>query len=209
MPAINLKQFEVWFITGSQHLYGAETLREVGRHSQEVAKALDAVAADSRAGRLQAGADDAGADSRRRPRGQRGAELHRPRRVDAHLLARRRCGSPGCKLLQKPLLHLHTQFNRDLPWSTIDMDFMNMNQSAHGDREFGFIGARMRLPRKVVVGHWQDDDVQQRRRRLDPRRRGPARCPHRHASPASATTCARSPSPKATRSPPRSASATR
>jgi L-arabinose isomerase len=67
----------------------------------------------------------------------------------------------GLRILQKPLLHLHTQFNRDLPWPTIDMDFMNMNQSAHGDREFGFIGARMRLPRKIVVGHWQTESVQQ------------------------------------------------
>ena len=65
----------------------------------------------------------------------------------------------GLKALQKPFLHLHTQFNRDLPWSTIDMDFMNLNQSAHGDREFGFIGSRMRLERKIVVGFWQDDDV--------------------------------------------------
>jgi len=66
----------------------------------------------------------------------------------------------GLKVLHKPLLHLHTQFNRDIPWKEIDMDFMNLNQSAHGDREFGFIGSRMRLERKVVVGHWQDVDVQ-------------------------------------------------
>ncbi len=65
----------------------------------------------------------------------------------------------GLSLLSKPFLHLHTQFNRDLPWSEIDMDFMNLNQSAHGDREFGFIGSRMRLNRKVVVGFWQDEDV--------------------------------------------------
>ena len=65
----------------------------------------------------------------------------------------------GLKILQKPLLHLHTQFNRDIPWSEIDMDFMNLNQSAHGDREFGFIMTRMRMNRKVVVGHWQDENV--------------------------------------------------
>jgi L-arabinose isomerase len=65
----------------------------------------------------------------------------------------------GLKILQKPLLHLHTQFNRDIPWKSIDMDFMNLNQSAHGDREFGFIMSRMRLSRKVVVGHWQDENV--------------------------------------------------
>ena len=62
----------------------------------------------------------------------------------------------GLTALQKPFVHLHTQYNRDIPWSDIDMDFMNLNQSAHGDREFGFIGSRMRLNRKVVVGHWQD-----------------------------------------------------
>jgi L-arabinose isomerase len=68
----------------------------------------------------------------------------------------------GLKVLQKPLLHLHTQFNRDIPWKDIDMDFMNLNQSAHGDREFGFIMSRMRLERKVVVGHWEDKGVQER-----------------------------------------------
>jgi L-arabinose isomerase len=65
----------------------------------------------------------------------------------------------GLKILQKPLLHLHTQFNRDIPWDTIDMDFMNLTQSAHDDREFGFIMSRMRLNRKVIVGHWQDEEV--------------------------------------------------
>jgi L-arabinose isomerase len=68
----------------------------------------------------------------------------------------------GLNVLRKPFLHLHTQFNRDLPWSTIDMDFMNLNQAAHGDREAGFIHTRMRLGRKVVVGHWSDVEVQDR-----------------------------------------------
>jgi L-arabinose isomerase len=62
-------------------------------------------------------------------------------------------------MLQKPLAHLHTQFNRDIPWKDIDMDFMNLNQSAHGDREFGFIMSRMRLDRKVITGHWQDPET--------------------------------------------------
>ncbi|MET1032234.1 L-arabinose isomerase, partial [Domibacillus tundrae] len=65
----------------------------------------------------------------------------------------------GLKALQKPLLHLHTQFNRDIPWSSIDMDFMNLNQAAHGDREYGFIGTRMQIGRKVIVGHWQNESV--------------------------------------------------
>jgi L-arabinose isomerase len=67
----------------------------------------------------------------------------------------------GLGLLKKPFLHLHTQYNREIPWSAIDMDFMNLNQAAHGDREFGFIGSRMRLNRKVVVGYWQEEDVQE------------------------------------------------
>ena len=66
----------------------------------------------------------------------------------------------GLKALSKPFMHLHTQFNRDIPWDTIDMDFMNLNQSAHGGREFGFIGSRLRIDRKVVVGHWSDPEVQ-------------------------------------------------
>jgi L-arabinose isomerase len=68
----------------------------------------------------------------------------------------------GLKALRKPLVHLHTQFNRDIPWGDIDMDFMNLNQSAHGDREFGFIMSRMRLNRKVIAGHWQDEEVLER-----------------------------------------------
>ena len=76
-----------------------------------------------------------------------------------HTFSPARMWIAGLKSLRKPLLHLHTQFNDELPWSTIDMDFMNLNQSAHGDREFGFIGARMRLKRKVVVGHWKDVEV--------------------------------------------------
>ena len=66
----------------------------------------------------------------------------------------------GLNLLKIPFLHLHTQYNREIPWAEIDMDFMNLNQAAHGDREFGFIGSRMRLNREVVVGHWQGEDVQ-------------------------------------------------
>ena len=76
----------------------------------------------------------------------------------------------GLTRLQKPLAHLHTQFNRELPWGEIDMEFMNLNQSAHGDREYGFIGARLRLNRKIVVGHWQDPDVHGGARRLGARR---------------------------------------
>jgi L-arabinose isomerase len=79
-----------------------------------------------------------------------------------HTFSPAKMWSAGLAALRKPFLHLHTQFNRDIPWSTIDMDFMNLNQSAHGDREFGYLGSRMRLNRKVVVGHWQAEDVQER-----------------------------------------------
>ena len=125
--------------------------------------------------------------------------------MDAHLLAGedvdRRAGA-----LQKPLLHLHTQFNRDLPWAEIDMDFMNLNQSAHGDREFGFIETRMGLRRKTVVGHWRDPEVAAR---IGVWARAAAGWHEAQSlrSPASATTCARSRSPRATRSRRRSGSA--
>jgi L-arabinose isomerase len=79
--------------------------------------------------------------------------------LDAHLLSCQDVDIAGLKRLSKPMLHFHTQFNRDIPWNEIDMDFMNLNQSAHGDREFGFICSRLRMERKVVVGHWQDKDV--------------------------------------------------
>ena len=86
----------------------------------------------------------------------------------------------GLTRLQKPLAHLHTQYNRELPWGEIDMDFMNLNQSAHGDREYGFIGARLRLNRKIVVGHWQDAEVRRGARRAG--RAPPAPWPSRAAS---------------------------
>ena len=156
---IDLKQNEVWFVTGSQHLYGPKTLETVAEHSGAIASAL-------------------------------GASKHLPVNVvfkpvlttpDAirelcleanssknciglitwmHTFSPAKMWIAGLNLLKKPFLHLHTQYGREIPWSTIDMDFMNLNQSAHGDREFGFIGSRMRLNRKVVVGHWGDGETQ-------------------------------------------------
>jgi len=156
---IDLQQYEVWFVTGSQHLYGPKTLETVAEHSREIAAAL-------------------------------GASAHVPVQVvfkpvlttpdairelclDAnltenciglitwmHTFSPAKMWIAGLSLLNKPFAHLHTQYGREIPWSTIDMDFMNLNQSAHGDREFGFIGSRMRLNRKVVVGHWKDDETQ-------------------------------------------------
>ena len=156
---IDLKGYEVWFVTGSQHLYGPKTLETVAEHSREIAAVL-------------------------------GESAHMPVQVvfkpvlttpDAirelcleansarnciglvtwmHTFSPAKMWIAGLSLLRKPFLHLHTQFGREIPWSTIDMDFMNLNQSAHGDREFGFIGSRMRLNRKVVVGHWGDEETQ-------------------------------------------------
>jgi len=157
---IDLKQFEVWFVTGSQHLYGPKTLEKVAEHSREIAAALDV--------------------SKHIPvRVVFKPVLTTPEAIRAlcleansaancvglvtwmHTFSPARMWIAGLGLLKKPFLHLHTQYGREIPWSEIDMDFMNLNQSAHGDREFGFIGSRMRLDRKVVVGHWQDQEVQE------------------------------------------------
>jgi L-arabinose isomerase len=155
---IELKDYEVWFVTGSQELYGEETLKKVAEDSQKIASGMT--------------------QSRKLPvRVVFKPVVTSPEAIYAicaeannedncvglimwmHTFSPAKMWIAGLKALQKPFLHLHTQFNRDLPWSSIDMDFMNLNQSAHGDREFGFIGSRMRLERKIVVGFWQDDDV--------------------------------------------------
>lgn len=152
---------EIWFVCGSQHLYGPGPLKQVAENAAKVAAGLDA--------------------SKHQPlRIVFKALLTTPDEIAkvcleansdpkcAGLILWMHTFSPskmwirGLTSLKKPFLHLHTQFNRDLPWSTIDMDFMNLNQAAHGDREAGFIHTRLRLGRKVVVGHWSDDEVQQR-----------------------------------------------
>lgn len=157
----DLKEFEVWFITGSQSLYGSETLRTVEAHSEQIAKELDA-------------SSDVPVRIVFRQVLTTPEEIYQLcLRANAEdkcigLVAWMHTFSPakmwirGLKTLQKPLLHLHTQFNQDIPWDSIDMDFMNLNQSAHGDREFGFIMSRMGLKRKVVVGHWRDKNVSHR-----------------------------------------------
>ena len=155
---IDLKNLEVWFVTGSQHLYGEETLKQVAEHSQTIAKALN-------------NAKQIPVKIVFKPTVKTPEEIYNVC-LEANtakncigIIAWMHTFSPakmwigGLKILQKPLCHLHTQFNQDIPWNNIDMDFMNLNQSAHGDREFGFIMTRMRLNRKVVVGHWQDEEV--------------------------------------------------
>jgi L-arabinose isomerase len=157
---LDLKQYEVWFVTGSQHLYGTQTLETVAEHSAEIAAFLGVSA--------QIPVRVVFKPVLTTPDAIRELCLEaNSTKICVGLITWMHTFSPakmwiaGLSLLKKPFLHLHTQYGREIPWSTIDMDFMNLNQSAHGDREFGFIGSRMRLNRKVIVGHWQDDDVQE------------------------------------------------
>src|SRR6059058_1742974 len=156
---IDLKQFEVWFVTGSQHLYGPETLEKVAEHAKEIAQAL------SRAENIPVNV--VWKPVLTTPEAIREVCLEANSTGNCvglitwmHTFSPAKMWIGGLTALQKPFAHLHTQYNRDIPWSDIDMDFMNLNQSAHGDREFGFIGSRMRLNRKVIVGYWQDEEVQ-------------------------------------------------
>lgn len=159
MPAI--RPYEFWFVTGSQHLYGPETLKQVAEDSEKITRGLYesegipfkvvfkpvlTTPEDIHKLCLEANSDEncAGIIT--------WMHTFSPAKMWIH----------GLTELRKPLLHLHTQFNRDIPWDSIDMDFMNLNQSAHGDREYGFIGARLRIARKVIAGYWQDAEVQRR-----------------------------------------------
>lgn len=156
---IDLKQYEVWFVTGSQHLYGPKTLEQVAEHSREITSTLGASA--------QIPVQVVFKPVLTTPEAIRNLCLEANSTQNCiglvtwmHTFSPAKMWIAGLALLKKPFLHLHTQYNHEIPWSEIDMDFMNLNQAAHGDREFGFIGSRMRLNRKVVVGHWQDEDVQ-------------------------------------------------
>ena len=155
----DFKQMEVWFVTGSQHLYGPKTLAQVDVDSSTIVDGFN------KSGKfpvkivfkpvvktpdeildicIQASSD------------KKCIGLI----TWMHTFSPAKMWIGGLKVLTKPHMHLHTQFNRDLPWSEIDMDYMNLHQSAHGDREYGFINTRMRKNRKVVVGHWQSENVQ-------------------------------------------------
>ncbi|MGZ3873494.1 MAG: L-arabinose isomerase [Mucilaginibacter sp.] len=155
---IDLKIFEVWFITGSQHLYGEETLKLVAEHAQQIAKGLD-IAPQTPVRVIYKPVVKTPEEIYATLQDANTAENCIGIITWMHTFSPAKMWIRGLSILQKPMLHLHTQFNRDIPWSSIDMDFMNLNQSAHGDREFGFIVSRMRKNRKVVVGHWQDEDV--------------------------------------------------
>lgn len=159
MSLPKLDELELWFITGSQHLYGPETLQQVAKHSQEVAGGLDA-AGDIPVRVVFKSVLTTPEEIRQVVLEANAAPECIGLVAWMHTFSPAKMWIGGLNVLQKPLLHLHTQFHQEIPWSTIDMDFMNLNQSAHGGREFGAIGARMRLPRKVVVGSWQDTQVQ-------------------------------------------------
>lgn len=154
-------QLELWLVTGSQHLYGPEALAQVASNSQEVANALN----ESRsipAKVVFKGIGETPESIRSICMEANDSQSCIGLVVWCHTFSPAKMWIGGLSLLNKPLLHLHTQFHRDLPWNAIDMDYMNLHQSAHGDREFGFMCARMRLERKVVVGHWQDPEVHER-----------------------------------------------
>lgn len=149
---------EVWFVTGSQHLYGEEALEQVAANANVVVAGLNASAQIpiNIVYKPVLTTPDAIYDL---------CLAANNSRECVGLIAWMHTFSPakmwiaGLNVLQKPLLDFHTQLNQDIPWATIDMDFMNLNQTAHGGREFGFMGARLRKPRKIVVGHWQDEEV--------------------------------------------------
>lgn len=158
---VDFNKMEVWFLTGSQYLYGEETLKQVEKNSIAICNGLNS-------------------DDNIPVKIRFKTVLTTPESIDkicieanstancvgliawCHTFSPAKMWIHGLKTLQKPMLHLHTQYNRDIPWKNIDMDFMNLNQSAHGDREFGYIAARLRMKRKVVVGHWEEEDVRKR-----------------------------------------------
>jgi len=157
----DITKLETWFVTGTQHLYGEDTLGKVSNHSQEIANMLNGtkqipvhivfkpiVTTPEEITKLCMEANH--------------SELCVGLVVWMHTFSPAKMWINGLSVLTKPYVHFHTQYNRDIPWSEIDMDFMNLNQSAHGDREFGFISSRMRKERKVIVGHWQDTEVIQK-----------------------------------------------
>ncbi len=155
------EKYEIWFLTGAQTLYGDEALRQVDAHSQVVVDRFNAC------GRVPCKTVYCGTVKSTEEIAQKFREANESEKCVGvvlwmHTFSPAKMWIRGLKLLNKPILHLHTQFYPEIPWSEIDMDFMNLNQSAHGDREFGHIMTRLNKPRKVVVGHWDDPEVQDR-----------------------------------------------
>ncbi len=155
---VNLSHYEVWFVTGSQHLYGEEALRQVTEDARIIVESLSA-------------SEELAAKVVFKPivtTAEEIANVCAAANIDPaciglitwmHTFSPAKMWIAGLNAMRKPFVHLHTQFNRDIPWGEIDMDYMNLNQSAHGGREYGFIVSRMRRRRKVIVGHWQDEEV--------------------------------------------------
>ncbi|MDF2870824.1 MAG: L-arabinose isomerase [Anaerocolumna sp.] len=158
---MSLKQYEFWFITGSQHLYGPETLKQVAEHSKVIADTLNqsSVIPCSVVFKPIVKTPD---EITTLVKEANYADNCLGIITWMHTFSPSKMWINGLTRLEKPYLHLHTQFNRTIPNEGIDMDFMNLNQSAHGDREHGFIGTRLRMARKVVAGYWEDEDVQER-----------------------------------------------
>lgn len=155
---LKTKKYTFWFVTGSQPLYGEETILEVADNSKKVVEGLN------NSGLLPHPIEFKEVVTTAKSIHQLALDANSTDTCAGvitwmHTFSPAKSWIAGLKALQTPLLHLHTQYNRDIPWDTIDMDFMNTNQAAHGDREYGFIGTRLGLGRKVVVGHWQNEDV--------------------------------------------------
>ncbi len=156
---LNIGEKEFWFVVGSQHLYGEKALREVKKHAQEMVDELNENGQLPYPIRLQELAVTADTITKIMK------EVNYREEVAGvitwmHTFSPAKMWIRGTKLLQKPLLHLATQYNESIPWKTIDMDFMNLNQSAHGDREYGFINARLNKQNKIVVGYWKRPEIQ-------------------------------------------------
>ena len=154
-----MKQYQFWFVVGSQFLYGPEVLETVAVRAREMAEALSKVLPYPLVYKVTAKTN------------QEIAEICKEANYDdscagivtwCHTFSPSKMWINGLAGLQKPWCHFATQYNREIPNEEIDMDFMNLNQAAHGDREHGFIGARLRKPRKVVAGYWKDEAVQKR-----------------------------------------------
>ena len=156
---MDFKDLEVWFVTGAQLLYGGDAVVAVDSHSTQMVKALN----DS--GKLPVKIVYKGTANSSPEVEKVFKEANNDSKCVGvitwmHTFSPAKMWIKGLQNLRKPLMHLHTQFNKEIPWNEIDMDFMNLNQSAHGDREFGHMVSRMRKNRKVVVGHWSDEGVQ-------------------------------------------------
>ncbi len=156
-----MSKYEFWFVVGSQHLYGEEALRRVEADARVMTEGLN------KAEQLPCGIVCKAVATSEEEITRVCLEANADERCAGvitwmHTFSPSKMWIAGLSRLEKPWLHLHTQFNREIPWNEIDMDFMNLNQSAHGDREHGFIGARLRKARKVVSGYWEDESVRDR-----------------------------------------------